>query len=108
MDYRNEFSLRLKWLRKNSGYKPKEFAEKLNIRLQTYYVYERGQNVPSFDVLIGIAEKCDVSLDWLCGITPFEETSQITEATTVLSQLLKASKSGDKFEVRFQYIGSDS
>lgn len=103
MDYRNEFSLRLKWLRQKSGYKPKEFAEMLGIRLQTYYVYESGKNVPSFDVLISIAERCNVSLDWLCGITPFEEAAHRTEITTVLSQLLSASESGKDFEVRILY-----
>ena len=29
--------------------------------------YENGKNNPTIDVLIEIADKCNVSLDWLAG-----------------------------------------
>lgn len=69
MSNREQFSERLKFLRKKKKYKRKEFAEMLGIKIQSYYYYESGRIVPCFDMLISIAEKCDVSLDWLCGRT---------------------------------------
>lgn len=99
MDKRNVFSLRLKELRNDLGYTPKEFAAFLDIKLTTYYAYEKDK-VPSFDVLIGIAEKCNISLDWLCGITPVQKfTTEKTDVATVLSQLLTANEMGNHIEV---------
>ena len=100
MDKRSMFSLRLKELREELGYTPKMFAAFLNIKLQTYYAYEKGK-VPSFDVLTSIAEKCSISLDWLCGMTNVQKfTKEKTDVASVLSQLLTANEMGNHIEVR--------
>ena len=45
----------------------KEFAEFLGIPQPSMFAYENGKNNPTIDVLIDIADKCKVSLDWLAG-----------------------------------------
>ncbi|MDR1002077.1 MAG: helix-turn-helix domain-containing protein [Oscillospiraceae bacterium] len=45
-----------------------EFAEILSLSISTVAGWERGIKKPSYDVLIDIANKFNVSLDWLCGI----------------------------------------
>ena len=104
MDNRTEFSVRLKKLRKEFGYTPKEFAEQLGVGQQSYYGYERGRTVPSFDALISIAEKCNASLDWLCGITPVQniETQagiQRAEIARILSEILTSEDPNKQIEL---------
>lgn len=100
MNSRTEFPKRLRKVREEFNYTPKEFAKYLDINLQSYYTYERGQAVPSFDVLMHIAEKCNISLDWLCGIAATQTfTKEKMDVSTVLSQLLTASEMGKHIEV---------
>ena len=100
MDERNEFSERLKQLRGEYGYSAKEFAYMLNIKLQTYYAYESG-TLPSYKALVRIAEKCGVSLDWLCGITPIRKsTTSKKDVMKILKELLSTNESGQQIMVQ--------
>lgn len=111
MDAKNEIPQRLKTLRELMGYSPKEFAELIGIKQQTYYVYESGRALPSIDKLIRIAETCNITLDWLCGVAKDENTTcQQNEVSSVLSQLLQANEKGKQIEVRIvcQSIGDRS
>ena len=60
-------SERLKYLRSINKKTQKEFAEFLEIPQPSMSAYENGKNNPTIDVLIDIADKCKVSLDWLVG-----------------------------------------
>ncbi len=61
----NIFSENLKKLRE--GRSQKEFAEFLGISSQqTYANYEKGR-IPKNNTLQQIAQRCDVSIDWLLG-----------------------------------------
>lgn len=60
-------SERLKYLRSINKKTQKEFAEFLGIPQPSMSAYENGKNNPTIDVLIDIADKCKVSLDWLTG-----------------------------------------
>lgn len=60
-------SERLKYLRSINKKTQKEFAEFLGIPQPSMSAYENGKNNPTIDVLIDIADKCNVSLDWLAG-----------------------------------------
>lgn len=59
---------RIQLLRKQMGYSQKSFAEFLNVPQPSISAYENGKNSPTIDVLINIATKCNVSIDWLCGL----------------------------------------
>ena len=64
----NVFGERLRSLRiVKKNLSQKEFAQKLGIPQPTLSAYESGKIKPTVDALINIAEKCGVSLDWLCG-----------------------------------------
>ena len=45
----------------------KDFSEFLSIPQPTLSAYESGKNKPTIDVVINIANKCNLSVDWLCG-----------------------------------------
>ena len=51
-----------------------DFAKYLNLPSSYISDYENGLAMPSMEVLIRIAEKCNVSIDWLCGISPSHQT----------------------------------
>ena len=44
-----------------------DFAKYLGISFAAASRYENGIMVPSIDIGMQIAEKCNVTLDWLCG-----------------------------------------
>lgn len=66
--YRTMFSNRLKALRVKTQKTQKEFAEYVGSTAATISAYENGSKNPSLDIVVNIAQKCDVSLDWLCGL----------------------------------------
>jgi transcriptional regulator with XRE-family HTH domain len=45
-----------------------EFAKKIGISRPTVGFYENGERLPDASILKKIAEKCDVSADWLIGL----------------------------------------
>ena len=63
------FSLRIKELRQSLNMTQKEFSEHIGIKQQTLSGYERGIMKPPLDIAKGIAEKCNISIDWLCGLS---------------------------------------
>ncbi len=65
----NNFSKRLKELRINEELTQKELAEALNVSTVSISSYETGAKTPSFDMVLNIAKKFNVSIDWLCGLS---------------------------------------
>lgn len=59
---------RLKELRRINEMNISEFSKSIGLKPQTYSSYEKGINKPPIDVLINIATKYKVSLDWICRI----------------------------------------
>jgi transcriptional regulator with XRE-family HTH domain len=43
----------------------KAFAKKIDVPYRSYQRYELGERVPAIDVLLKIAERCYITLDWL-------------------------------------------
>lgn len=60
---------RLKEIRmKEYAEDPKEFAERLNINIKTYYVWENGATVPGSKTMFEVAKKLNKKVDdiwWL-------------------------------------------
>lgn len=63
------FSTRIKELRETIGMTQNDFSNHIGIKQQTLSGYERGIMKPPIDVVKNIAEKCHVSIDWLCGLS---------------------------------------
>lgn len=60
---------RIKLLRKGKNLKQSEAAELLNISINSYCRYERGEREPSASVLWQMADLFGVSVDYLIGRT---------------------------------------
>lgn len=65
----NNFSTRIKELRTSKKLTQKELAETLNISTVSVSSYETGVKTPSLDMMLNIAQKYNVSIDWLCGLS---------------------------------------
>lgn len=86
----NIFGERLRELRKNIYNMPqKEFAELLGIPQPTISGYESGKIKPSLEVACRIAEKCDVSMNWICGGDDFFKVSNFGDVTNCMFGLFE-------------------
>ena len=61
------FADRLKELRRERKLKQRELAEACGIQIRTYQDYEYGRVIPSITALISLADRYEVSLDYLVG-----------------------------------------
>lgn len=69
METLNIFSMRLKELRNDYEMTQKDFSVKVGCTAATLSAYENGTKNPSLEIVKNIAEKCNVSIDWLCGLS---------------------------------------
>lgn len=60
---------RIKNLRQSLGMTQREFAKEAGCTAATLSAYENGSKSPSLEIVKGIAEAFDVSIDWLCGLS---------------------------------------
>lgn len=63
------FHKRLNETRKKAGITAQQMADWLGIELRSYRNYESGDREPSFAMLVKIANKLNVSTDYLLGRT---------------------------------------
>jgi len=63
----NEFSSRLREVRKDTGMSQSEVASEIGVTKSAYANYEQGIREPSLKVLIAICDALDVSCDYLLG-----------------------------------------
>ncbi len=66
-------AVRIKELRESFRMTQKEFSAFVGCTAATLSAYENGSKSPSLEIIKGIAEKCNVSIDWLCGLTDKKE-----------------------------------
>lgn len=94
------FSKRLKELRNDMKLTQKQFAEKIGFTQATLSAYENNPKSPSLDIIIDIATKCNVSLDWLCGLSDKKNSSnEIETYSDIIEFLLKIKEKSECFEV---------
>lgn len=86
---------RIREVRESAELNQKEFCAVLGIPQSTLSAYETGRMQPTVTSLVNIAEKFNVSLDWLCGIEsaknkqdlPDDLSAALTEAEKYLQEL---------------------
>ena len=61
-----------------------QFAEKLGMSRATVGFYAAGQRIPDALGIKNIAEKCEVSADWLLGLSNFKKIENRTESAIEL------------------------
>lgn len=90
---------KLQLLRKNLNYTQKDFAEFLGIPQPSLSAYENDKNSPTTEVLINIATKCNVSIDWLCGLSANTSLNDLSDVAKVLFALLETKEIGIAIKV---------
>lgn len=88
---------RIKELRKRLSMNQKDFAASLNIQQSTLSSYENGTITPSTEILLAIAQKYNVSLDWLFGIS--QRTTTISSLSDVLDFIFRMNELN---EIRYE------
>lgn len=82
------FALRIKELREQLQMSQKDFSNLIGIKQQTLSGYERGIMKPPLDVAKNIAEKCNVSLDWLCGLQEMKKSEALVTYRDVFELII--------------------
>lgn len=80
------FAERLRNLRNELGISQTEFVDGIGITASSLSAYEKNSKIPSIGVVKKIAEKYNVSIDWLCGLS---EDKQINQEIKTYSDLFK-------------------
>ncbi len=93
------FGERIKTLRISLGKSQKEFAEFIGIPQPSMSAYENGKNNPTIEVLINIADKCNVSVDWLCGRQADVSLSDLSDVASFLYNLMETNEIGCEIAV---------
>lgn len=70
-------------IRKNEGLNQVQFAKKLNLTKQTISNYETGSRSPGLDIILNIADKFNVSTDYLLGRSEYKtiEAQKLSTST---------------------------
>lgn len=94
------FGNRLQQLRKDMKMTQKEFADLLEIPQPSVSAYENNKNTPNQDILVTIAKRCNVSLDWLCEISNSKKSiTSMDDVIDFLFELLETNELGFEIEV---------
>ncbi len=93
------FGERIKTLRISLGKSQKEFAEFIGIPQPSMSAYENGKNNPTIEVLVNIADKCNVSVDWLCGRQADVALSDLSDVASFLYNLMETNEIGCEIAV---------
>lgn len=81
-DFSAVFASRLRETRKRMEKSQREFAEMVGCTAATLSSYENGAKSPSLEIVRSIAEKCNISLDWLCGLDDKASERTVSEINT--------------------------
>lgn len=111
-----EFPEILRMLREKRGYSQKQLADVLHVSKNSVSHYELGGCMPGIDVLVGIADVFDVSLDYLLGRSKANLSKRLldknvdkTTAGEILEDILRLDKEHrhDLFKLLY-YIKKDN
>ena len=83
-------STRIKEVRKSLHMSQVEFAKFLGITQATVSGIESGNQIPGTDTALKIAKKCNVSMDWLCGLSSKKSAPGTPETYSDVAGLLIA------------------
>ncbi len=89
----SEFKIRLKQARAQKGLSQNELAKRISVHVTNISRYERGENMPTSEVLGKLASALDTTTDFLMGATPGE----IKESGISDEELLSLFKQVEKF-----------
>lgn len=82
----NLFAERIKSLRQELKLSQAGFARLISTNQSTLSAYETGDRLPPYETLVTIAQQCQVSIDWLCGLS---EKSSLNAPPQTYTDLIK-------------------
>ncbi|MDO4301541.1 MAG: helix-turn-helix transcriptional regulator [Clostridia bacterium] len=98
-------SKRIKELRQKLNLTQREFTEELSITPATLSAYEKSTVNPSISVIVEIAKKYNVSVDWLLGLSDTTVTqNSIKTYADLVKFLVDISKTDMKIVVQESYL----
>lgn len=104
---RKNFSERIKELRISRNETQKEFAKFVNSTAATISAYENGTKNPSLEVVANIASSCNVTVDWLCGLSD-KKQNKLETYSDILKLMYELSLDDYKAILKFKiYINLD-
>ena len=83
-----KFAERLKQIRKCRCLTQMQFSEEIGVPQATLSSYESGAKIPNVSTMIRIAKACNVSLDWLLGLSE-NQTAEIRTVSDALRHLIE-------------------
>lgn len=96
----NIFARQIKILRTQIFNKSqREFAKFLEIPQPTLSSYEAGKSSPTIEVVIDIAKKCNIPVDWLCGNTDTLPIKTLGDVAELIFALTEVAEFYPEFEV---------
>lgn len=75
-------SERLKEVRESLNMNQADFAKLIGVTQQSLSSYEKCVSKPTLDVAIRIADKCNISLSWLCGLSDRPSNNKVFKTYT--------------------------
>lgn len=84
----NKISSRIKELRTSLNMTQAAFAKSIGTSQNALSGYENKDRVPSYDILMSIATKYNISLDWLCGLTEDSQNNSIISTYSDIINIL--------------------
>ena len=89
-----DFSVRIAQIRKQMGLSQFQFGELFNMAQRTVAAWEAGDRTPSFSVMSEIADRLDVSVDYLLGRTEEKQKKQpAADNSELLDDIIKRLRS---------------
>lgn len=100
-------AIRIKELRVSLKMTQKEFLVFVGCTAATLSAYENGSKSPSLEIIKEVAEKCNVSIDWLCGLSNrIQHINTVETYGDAIRLLLKLEEKLDIF-VSYQWNNRD-
>ena len=84
-----DFGNRIKEIRQSLGLTQVKFAKIINCTQATLSSYEKGSIIPSLETMIKISKECQISLDWLCGLSDVKDSDNIISFADTMRLLKK-------------------
>lgn len=86
----------IKEAREKAGFSQKELAEIVGVAPNTFHGYESGKHDPKSDLLVKIAQACNVSVDYLLGISGQSYNDTKKSPSDISEEAQKIAKSYEK------------
>lgn len=96
---------RIKELRRSVNMTQREFAKEAGFTAATLSAYENGSKSPSLEIIMEIAKRFDVSIDWLCGLSEQKSNKINTfETYSDIINMLNQIQNIDLCPMKFDYV----